>query len=42
MKSKYPVGAFDFRLAPGSLEHRIYWSPEESTKDVLSLKTAER
>jgi hypothetical protein len=27
MKSKYPVGAFDFRLAPGSLEHRIYWIP---------------
>jgi hypothetical protein len=23
MKSKYPVGAFDFRLAPESLEHRI-------------------
>ena len=27
MKSKYPVGAFDFCLAPGSLEHRIYWIP---------------
>ena len=27
MKSKYPVGAFDFRVAPGSLEHRIYWIP---------------
>ena len=27
LKSKYAVAAFDFRIAPGSLEHRIYWIP---------------
>jgi hypothetical protein len=27
IKSKYAVGAFDFRILPKTLEHRIYWSP---------------
>jgi hypothetical protein len=27
LKSKYAVAAFDFRIARGSLEHRIYWIP---------------
>jgi hypothetical protein len=27
IKSKYAVGAFDFRVLPKTLEHRIYWIP---------------
>ncbi len=38
LKSKYAVAAFDFRIVPGALEHRIYWIPGGIHEGISTLE----